>query len=88
MENYVVVEQQNGKDFRPIITNSIGEARGYVFKGIYGVQGYRVIFVELIRYNKDWRIDSNGYTQCIIASHGETVVNCNSYGVFSPYPMK
>lgn len=77
-----------GKIFDQIITNSIGEARGYVFKGIYGAQGYRVIFVELIRYNKDWRVDSNGYTQCIIASHGETVVNCNSYGVFSPYPMK
>lgn len=84
--NYVVVPQSNGKDWRPIVRNSIGEARGYVFRGINGANGYRVAFVELVRYNSDWRMDSNGYSQYIMAHHGENFVYCNDYGAFSPYP--
>ena len=85
--NYIVVYQDNGLYYKKIIGNSIGEADGYVFTGTNGNIGYRVVFVELVRHNSDWRIDSNGYTQYIMASHGETVVYYNGiYGVCSPYP--
>lgn len=87
--NYVVVPQDNNGiqgDYRRIVSNSIGEARGYVFMGTNGEMGYRVAFVELVRHNSDWRIDSNGYAQYIEAYHGENFVYCNDMGAFSPYP--
>ncbi len=89
--NYTVVRQYNNGvwlDYKKIVSNSIGEARGYVFEGTNGARGYRVAFVELIRHNSDWRIDSNGYKQYILAWHNEHFAYCNDYGVFSPYPRK
>ena len=86
VENYVVVPQSSSYDYKRIAWNSIGEARGYVFRGINGAGGSRVVFVELVRHNSNWRIDSNGYKQYIMAWNGETVQYCNDYGTFSPYP--
>ncbi len=85
--NYIVVPQSSSYDYKRIIGNSIGEARGYVFTGTNGNIGYKVVFVELVRYNSDWRIDSKGYAQEITTWFGERVVYYNgAYGVCSPYP--
>ena len=86
VENYVVVPQSTSYDYKRITGNSIGEARGYVFRGINGAQGDRVVFVELVRHNSNWRIDSHGYKQYIMSHYGETFIYCNDYGAFSPYP--
>ncbi len=87
--NYEVVRQYNNGvwlDYKKIVSNSIGDARGYVFMGTGGALGDRVVFVELVRHNSDWRIDSHGYKQYILAWHNEHFINCNCSGAFSPYP--
>ncbi|GEM_PF-3839014 len=88
VENYYVVWQSSHHYYRKLVDNSIGEARAYVFHGTGGAWRDRVVFVELVRHDSNWRIDSHGYKQYIVALHGENVLQINDYGTFSPYPFE